>query len=326
MQPKVVAWALLFVVTFAVVYRLFAWMGRRFRTNRTPEVAAVKPKIERVVPIGRASAAPEADLRPTPAPSPPPARNKAEEPPAVFAAKVPMPAPARTYATDIPVSEALATASEPAILPEAVVAPEISSAPLIGLPTRASVDEARTALAPSVAATIPPRVPLKPSLAATLPPAAPEPLAPMAEARAEPSAQAIAPPPVTATEDVAAAEPSEPIAPETPPEPADEVSAPKFSRLRAHRIGAEAVSLDIRLRDSRERRIRHEPKTARQTAMIVAIKTLRVLVPKTPTEKGPARRIAPKNGDAVVLTSAKAQTKIVGVPQRPSRVLFSPGL
>lgn len=328
MQPKVVAWALLFVVAFAVVYRLFAWMGRRLRSNRAPDTVAAKPKIERVVPIARAPAAAETDLRstPPPSPAPPPKQNDAAEAPAVVAAKAPMPAPARTYAVEIPVSEARVAATEPATLPQTIVAPEISPAPPTDLPARASVEEARTALAPSVAATIPPRVPLKPSLAATLPPASPEPLAPPpAEPHAEPAAPAATPPAIATSEDAAGAEPCDAIAWETLPEAAEEASAPKFTRLRAHRIGVEAVSLDIRLRDSRERRVRHVPKTAPQTAMIIAIKALRVLVPKTPAGKGPARRIAPKSGETVVLTSAKAQTKIVGAPQRPSRVLFSPG-
>ncbi len=60
MPPEVLAWALLFVVTFAIVYRFFAWVGRRFRRNAAEPIAARDTKAAIVeVPAAPLEAEPE---------------------------------------------------------------------------------------------------------------------------------------------------------------------------------------------------------------------------------------------------------------------------
>jgi hypothetical protein len=87
--------------------------------------------------------------------------------------------------------------------------------------------------------------------------------------------------------------------------------------LRARRIGTEFPSLDIRLKDSRSRKTLPAPKTSRKPPKVAGTKEMKVLALRTMPQKT-GRRVGRKEN---VLASTKAQTRIVGVPQRAPRVL-----
>jgi hypothetical protein len=189
---------------------------------------------------------------------------------------------------------------------------------------RLAASSRRTALAPSVAATLPPF--RQPSVAATL---APRPSAPVPTSTAAtdvPAAAIVAP---AAEIPKVAAEPIGPSGTD------DEVLAPSHAAagytrnalfLRAWRLGSEVESLDLRLRDARDRRTIQIPKTARGFSELPTSKELKVLAPKPAPERTPARRIGTKAGEDIVLASAKAQTRIIGAPPRLSRVLAAAAL
>lgn len=81
------------------------------------------------------------------------------------------------------------------------------------------------------------------------------------------------------------------------------------TRLRARRIGQEAPPLDQRIKDTRSRRVRRRSNARRKLAAM-----------RKAPHKAPPRRVGtgPKGGDA--FASAKATTRIVGMPQRAPRV------
>ncbi len=312
--PEVIAWTLLFVVAFALVYRFFAWVGGR--RNRAPSLAAQRDHVQRPV---ETVVAPETAIADRAA-----AEAVAVEP-VVIAPTIPAPT---VQANEQP--EAAQTEPPPPLsLPLATV-PEIIAPPLpmpstAVMSARIAAEAVRTAMAPSVAATLPPRP--KPSVAATLPP---EPVAPPA---AEPAPLDAAPP--VESSKTHAAFPSGPVQddvsisedePEhnesTSPLPLQGVvEVSKSARFRARRIGLEAPSLDIRLRDSRERRCIPVPKTVRGPSEPVAAKGLKVLAPKGAPEKAPTRRIGRKPDGENLLATARSQTRIIGAAQRPSRIL-----
>ncbi|MBS0235680.1 MAG: hypothetical protein JSR99_19605 [Proteobacteria bacterium] len=324
MQPKVLvlAWALLFVVAFAVVYRFFAWVGRRLRQRRVAKAAPLPVPISETMadaamaPISGSStkvsepkSAPPRDtpaLPPTiataPPPSPPPPPTSAPE--AGPRADVTKPTPVAEHA---PVARAMPVGAG------AVMAARIAAA-------------ARTALAPSVAATLPPF--RQPSVAATLPPrpvASPVPV-PSQQANATVLEERRQPEIVSSADEqeasaVGTAMPESGASASMPLRDPDIGDTQKSILLRAWRLGTEIPSLDLRLRDARDRKAVQTPKTARGSSGASGTRELKVLAPKTVPEKMPARRIGLKGGDEGVLASAKAQTRVVGVPPRVSRVL-----
>jgi hypothetical protein len=316
LPPEVIAWSLLFVIVFSVVYRFFAWIGRRLgakRSRRTVtaelEVASRAPPVYRSVPVGSAAPAPAPvqALSQAPAPavqSPPPLPLASAEADEVLPSEPSDGAePAAHVPRDGGASEEMTVDAEP---PSPLVAGSRTPDAPIAVPSGPIATEVvRTALAPSVAATMPPRPPMPPSIGATLPPAA-------------------------ASEDlreIESGEPTEAIAPEPArddtPLSVDEPRPAKTVRLRARRIGAKAVSLDRRLRNSRERRIRRIPRTTRKPGPPGAKTGLRVLVAKAPSKK-PMRRIAKKADAVIVFASTKAQRKIMIASQRRFRVLSVP--
>ncbi|HEY8129115.1 MAG TPA: hypothetical protein VIF39_10470 [Hyphomicrobium sp.] len=101
---------------------------------------------------------------------------------------------------------------------------------------------------------------------------------------------------------------------------AHETMAQGPGTLRARRIGAEFPSLDVRLKDSRSRKTLPALKASRKPPKLAGSKEMKVLVQRTTPQKA-ARRVGRKLEEANVLASAKAQTRIVGVPQRAPRVL-----
>ncbi|MFT3731407.1 MAG: hypothetical protein QM780_08285 [Hyphomicrobium sp.] len=284
MQPEVLAWALLFVVAFALVYRFFAWLGRSFAAR--------------------------ADARPV--------AHEAE----------------RATTTPAVVAIPPTPQAEPIVTAAAIAAPPlpVATPPPQDIPPPIELPTLRTALVPSIAATLPPRP--KPSVAATLPP------------RPLPSVEATLPPGLRYALALAAVPEAEAVADEVavlpplaaiiaapgladeatsevePAPPATELQAPKPFVLRARRLGTETESLDTRLRDARERKIYRTAKIVCVPPAPVALKELRVLVPKAAPEKTPARRIGQKAGDAIVLLSTKARTRIIGAAERPFRVLI----
>ena len=327
MQPEVLAWALLFVVAFSVVYRFLAWAGRRLRQRRTANVAPPN------VPISETTI----DAATAPISAPP---TKVSEPKSAPPSETPALPPTIAAAPPLPSSPAPPTSApeagplpdETKPMPVAEHAPVARSMPVGAgavMAARIAAATVRTALPPSVAATLPPF--RQPSVAATLPPgpvASPVP-APSQEANAtaleEPRQPEIA---------SSADEQEAPAAVTAMPESGESASMPlrepeigdlqKSILLRAWRLRTEAPSLDLRLRGARDRKTVQTPKTVRGSSEPAGAKELRVLAPKVVPEKMPARRIGLKGGDASILASAKAQTRIVGAPPRVSRVLAPP--
>lgn len=323
MPPEVLAWALLFVVTFAVLYRSVAWVGQRLGRRRTLEDIPSAP------PSGAPVITPQAEpiaAAPSPSPSPSPVAAPLSAPPpqrAAMIADVPRPSPARAYASATPESAVSGPAEAPPPSP-ATSRPAMPVGASAVMAARLAAASSRTALAPSVAATLPPF--RQPSVAATLAPRASAPV-PASRAATDVPAAAIAAPAAEIAE--VAAEPTVPVSTE------DEVLAPSHAAagyarnalfLRAWRLGSEVESLDLRLRDARDRRTIQIPKTARGFSELPASKELKVLAPKPAPERTPARRIGTKAGDDNVLASAKAQTRIIGAPPRLSRVLTAAAL
>lgn len=313
MPPEVLAWALLFVVAFAVLYRAVAWVGHRFGRRRTLEDIPSAP------PSDAAVITPKAEpIAAAPSPSPSPAATQPAPPPqrAGMIADVPRPAPARNYAK--PERAVSGPTEVPPPLP-ATSRPAMPVGASAVMAARLAAASSRTALAPSVAATLPPF--REPSVAATLAPRASAPV-PTSRAAAEVSTATIVAPAAEIAN--VAAEPTVPArADEEVVEPSD--TAAGYMRntlfLRAWRLGSEVESLDLRLRDARDRRTVQIPKTARGFSELPASKELKVLAPKPTPERTPARRIGTKAGEDAVLASAKAQTRIIGAPPRLSRVL-----
>ncbi len=334
MQPEVLAWALLFVVGFGIVYRFFAWAGRRL--SRTPPLAPIaqdtaipgeasedapapsqasEPAEGRVVAAERSRAPPISEVTP----------QSLYAPLVLSGEKIPKPAPASDYATAEPAnadpSLGAAVATATVVPGQAIAPPSMPVASSAVMAARIAAAAVRTALAPSVAATLPPF--RQPSVDATLPPQ------PIASPSPEPSPVVVSSAPQeTPPPDVVAA-PTIAESSEDTVEPSrtrEDGSARKSIFLRAWRLGAEAPSLDIRLKDARDRKTVQMPKMVRGPSEPHGAKELKVLAPKAAPEKMPARRIGQKAGDDGVLTSAKAQTRIVGAPHRASRVLSAPCL
>ncbi|WP_291165689.1 hypothetical protein [Hyphomicrobium sp.] len=293
MPPEVLALALalLFVVASGLVFRFFSWLDRRSRARQSSSVTpnraedAVAPKAAAPLPVSA-----------TPPASPTVDVPRTASPP-VVAANVPKPAPARVYSS--PRSSAEPTTADVVRAVDAADKPVAETLE----PPKPSL---RTALKPSIGATLapspPPTVLQRPSIAATLPPA-PEPIA-------EPAAPAVA----TASDQ----------APDLPAPAAPVVARTKLfdsKLLRAWKLGAIAPRLDIRLKESRNRKVVSGPKTSRKPPEAVSTKELKVLAQRSVQEKTPVRRIRRKAGAENILASAQAQTRIVGVPPRGYRVL-----
>ncbi len=320
MPPEVLAWALLFVVAFAVLYRAVAWVGHRLGRRRTLEDIPSAPPSG--APVITSPAEPSAAA---PSPPPSPAAPLSSPPPqrAAMTADVPRPAPARDYASAKQERAVSGPADAPPPLP-ASSRPAMPVGASAVMAARLAAASSRTALAPSVAATLPPF--RQPSVAATLAPRTSAPV-PASRAAADVPAATIAAPAAEIAK-VAA----EPIAPSSADE---EILAPSHAAagyarnalfLRAWRLGSEVESLDLRLRDARDRRTVQIPKTARGFSELPASKELKVLAPKPAPERTPARRIGTKAGEDNVLASAKAQTRIIGAPPKLSRVLTAAAL
>ncbi len=86
-------------------------------------------------------------------------------------------------------------------------------------------------------------------------------------------------------------------------------------------MGAEFPSLDVRLKDARSRKMLPPSKASRKSPELAATREMKVLAQRPAPKKTPTRRIERKAEHEIVLASAKATTRIVGVPQRAPRVL-----
>jgi hypothetical protein len=221
---------------------------------------------------------------------------------------VPKLAPAREYASQESSVEPAAPNVERAVVATDKLAAVIEEQPAPLL---------RTALKPSIGATLaptpPPTVLQKPSIAATLPPASvaevPQ-VANVVEPIAAPAAPAVA---------IASDQASDLPVPAVPVVTRTTLFNSKL--LRAWKLGAIVQRLDVRLKESRNRKVVSGPKTIRKPPEAVSTKELKVLSQRSEQEKAPVRRIRRKAGAENILASAQAQTRIVGVPPRGYRVL-----
>ncbi|MBN9247963.1 MAG: hypothetical protein J0I81_11050, partial [Hyphomicrobium sp.] len=303
LPPEVaaLAWALLFVIASGLVFRFFSWLGRRSRAQSSSKADAPTRAEETVAP--KAATAPLSVAATAPALAPP-------------AANVPKPAPARDYVSPRSSAEA--------------ATPNVSRAVAAAYRQIAEAAEApvRTALKPSIGATLaptpPPTVLQKPNIAATLPPQPIIPIAPNPEpiafgpAPSDPGPAPAVPMPLTPSEF------SEDPAPEPETAAAPLVArtaATKSVALRARRLGEVAPRLDIRLKESRSRKVITVPKASRKPAEKAVTKEMKVLVPRSVPGKTPVRRIVRRVDAETILASAQAQTRVVGVPQRRFRIL-----
>jgi hypothetical protein len=91
--------------------------------------------------------------------------------------------------------------------------------------------------------------------------------------------------------------------------------------LRARKMGREIPSLNARIKDTRGPRTRSTGVTRKSSAF--ASKRIKSLAAPKGLEKAPPRRIGLKPEDGNPFASAKAATKILGVPQRSPRVSFA---
>lgn len=312
-EVAVLAWALLFVIASGLVFRFFSWLGRRSRAQRSSN-AALKRVEGAVTP--KAAAAPLPATAPEPAPTLPVSEVPHAEARPLPAANVPKPAPARDYASPRSSAESTTTNVSRAVAAAYRQIAETAEAP------KPSV---RTPLKPSIGATLaptpPPTVLQKPSIAATLSPqlvtAPAEPIAP-----APPPFDQVdlldVPMPLTPSEFSEGPVP-EPEAPAT--HRVERKSTSKSMTLRARRLGEVAPRLDIRLKESRSRKVITVPRASRKPAEKAVTKEMKVLVPRSAPEKTPVRRIVRKVDAETFLASAQAQTRVVGVPQRRFRIL-----
>ena len=379
MQPVVLAWALLFVIAFGIVYRFFSWLSRRVDRESpaqnasheaketlvktvaapvrltpptspsaippqapAPLIISGEPAVEIRKPAVSASPPPRpVTAEPTVAPPPaspiaqPASVSASVSAPGAAPANTPRPAPASQYAALQP----SAKASPPSVdqtIPAAVPTPQItaasanpgaSSAVMLARSAAAAAATIAMSAAPS------PRTAAAPSVAATLAPRPfAVPAAPTSSIPAAPSAGAEAPTPVprvaAVLAPIVAVVPLSPPAAATngsarvssPPAMAHETMAQGPGTLRARRIGAEFPSLDVRLKDSRSRKTLPALKASRKPPKLAGTREMKVLVQRTTPQKA-ARRVGRKLEEANVLASAKAQTRIVGLPQRAPRVL-----
>ncbi|MBS0237560.1 MAG: hypothetical protein JSR89_03950 [Proteobacteria bacterium] len=311
-EVTVLAWALLFVIASGLVLRFFSWLGRRSRTQRS-SYAALERVEDAVAP--KAATTPLTVAAQAPAPTRPAADAPHTAQP-VTTALVPKPAPARDYASLRSSAESATTNVSRAVaaayrqIAETAEAPK----PLV-----------RTPLKPSIGATLaptpPPMVLQKPSIPATLP-------SQLVTAPAEPIGLSSTP-----SDQVALLDVPMPLTPsQFSKDPAPEPKAPATHRverksttksmaLRARRLGKVAPRLDIRLKESRSRKVITVPKVSRKPAEKAVTKEMKVLVPRSAPEKTPVRRIIRKVDAENIFTSAQSQTRVVGVPQRRFRVL-----
>lgn len=349
MKPEVLAWALLFVVAFGIVYRLFSWVGQRFSgaeadagelkaasVSLTPAVSAREERT--VAPPHK----PEQEVRPlTPGLSPRAEAKETVEPsrprPSIAATlappterplpqSVPLPAPARSIAARV--VDAAPAPARPLPMPP-MPAPPSAAAPVV---TNKTVEPPKplrpisvAALSPSAAiavaaASAPPVArALSPDVKATLAPGASirEP-APVAAAASAPSVSQIigtARPDVGATlepRSFEAAKPETPKAIDVSPAPAPVKK--RSARLRSRKIGEEAPSLDVRLNNGTHvRKLRALAKEEPKPALAKRGKSVK------PKEKAPARLIGHK-AQSAKHASAKAAMRIIGVPPRTPRI------
>jgi hypothetical protein len=344
--PEVLAWALLFVVAFGIVYRFFSWLGRRLgrqspivvaphETNETlaeavraalPSEAPPQSPVPRAM-SGIISSERAAEIhQPTVSVAPPLPRNpvaaqpnaaaplpqQVERPalvstPTAPRSEPPRPAPASHYATTAsPVAAEPSAGGEPnssTLTPAQIVAAAARTGNSSAVMSVRAAAAAAAAIATRSAA--PSRSAVAPSVAATL---APRPTT------STPAAEAAARPPEAVTRNGSDAANS-------PPVNGGQTSPRKSNTLRARRIGAEFPSLDVRLKDSRSRKTLPTVKTSSKPLDVVSEKAMKVLARGTAPEKTPVRRIGQKVEENA-LASTKSQTRIVGVPQRAPRVLF----
>lgn len=307
MRLEVLVWALLFVVSSGLVFRFIFWLGRRSRAGRSPKIEPHKGKhFDDAKPAIPVQASPPNEMPKTAAafvaPPPPPvvvqpAPSLAVEAPQTASrpsapTNVPKPAPARADAAPRSSVEAVSPSHETA---------QVADTPIkeIGV---AAEPPLRTAPKPSIAATLPP-----PPVATPVVPAVP-------------SSAALSDP----VPDVHAAAPDL-------PKSATPFSAQRTplnsKRLRAWKIGAVSPTLDIRLKESRNRKVVSVPqKTSRKPPETASAKEMKVLAQRSAPEQKPIRRAGRKvagreRGAGNILASAPAQTRIVGVPPRGYRVL-----
>jgi hypothetical protein len=245
--PKVIAWALLFVVGFAVIYRIVrsmrTWIGaRRRRRSAAEDIAATRDDVVQApVPV----TVPQAI-----------AQDSARGTPPALPQTIPLPEPAyayaRAHAADdaavAPTKRAASKRTTPVVMRPLACAP-VMAAQMAEALVPASGGHPRVALAPSVAATLPPAHEI--SRAAT--PSLPEPEV------VESDVIEIAGDDVT-RETLDADDPAPRIL--APAAPDGERLSPA-ALLRSWRLGSEEIDLDLRLLWSRCRRPQRASKVIR---------------------------------------------------------------
>ena len=395
-KPVVLAWALLFVVVFGLVYRIFSWLGRRFgKTTVAPADAPVYPQstarmarpvtagppppappLKAVPPLPASPSRPEtvaSTVAPTveirkpviasapPAPPLPPRPVSVQPVPTAPVPSRPLPNPPLPARPSMPAAGAApvipsvapprpvpasafakAEPGSPEMPPKPVPAPSVTNvpSPRVAAAAAAAAVPARNSaqgfLTPDVRATVDPGSIVERArkfemarTAATLPSEAAVPevaTRPDVRATLAPEAPASTPPALPASAPVATAPDKTALNGNRDDAPPPVVAAPKLNkkrstRLHARKVGAEAPSLDIRLKDQRTRKVRRAAKAVRKTLGVAKAKRQKVSSRLKSTEKLPTRRIGLKADVAGFLASTKAATKIVGVPQRSPRVL-----
>jgi len=330
-KPEVLAWALLFVVVTGILYRFFAWVGRRLGGKAETASAAAAPPEAQIPPPPPMTLAPKQLVPPPARPSAPPSRmatggfdasvaaTKGTTPSAAPAAppKISRPSVAATLAPPEPLPTSPAPAPTTQATPQPP-RPALPSRPATMSPIEAAAAAAAIAmrggasrvLAPDVNATVAPGA-AKPLESAAL--ALPKTLPPAPQfAVAQPDVRApILPPALNGTKEVISSTAA----------PAAVGGNKRSTKLRARKVGEGASRLDMRIKDAQARKARTSSKATRKSAVAGASrKRLKPSTGRKALEKPPARRIGLKAEVRNLLASAKAATKIVGAPQRSLRV------
>jgi hypothetical protein len=285
MQPEVLAWTVLFVVAFAIVYRLVSAIARRLRTK--PPAGAVAEQVRDIAEMQSTRPALRIVEIPIPSVRASPTTPAESEPIADDAAALIIEAPPVAAAQTVSVPEPPADSA--AVISKDETAPAV-----------------RIALAPSVAATLPPVI--------AEPVMAPEPPAEISSPDAVEENILLNPEPLAVSDTFQTTSDEDPRA-------LDEAQSFGTMQLRARRIGPESLSLDRRLRYSRERRMQKIPRTVAKAVEFETIRVLRVLVPKASRVKVPARRIGQRDSGPLAFTSIRGRERIIGARRHPFRVL-----
>jgi hypothetical protein len=146
-------------------------------------------------------------------------------------------------------------------------------------------------------------------------------LAPRAKVEAAYSVEPPRPAPPVSGADARQATPDAPLAAATPSPTQPTAEKKPGVPLRARRVGDKPLRLDVRIKDAQSRKVRPAIKNASKSAA-ASPRPAKASLPRTGIEKA-TRRIGHKADGVGQLLSAKAATRIVGVPQRRPRVGYA---